>query len=167
MPTFSERAWEVAMRVMSQLPDDPLTEREVRERLNSEYPFGRRRNWPYRVWLRVVRVVLSERFPKPISLPSVRVDPDVGVSCSWCHDGPGGCLACLPARRLLADLTNQSDPSLHRWRDWRAAAREDDQERKTLADWVDDLGFPTEADAMRRHGIPGKRKRKRKRRSAC
>lgn len=125
-----------------------LGEDGVRRVLRKSYPFGSRKNHPYKMWCKAVRDALERLFlPKrPADAELILAHPQ-GVYCSWCESG--GCLMCSEARYKFARFCKEQPEDLARWLAWENAAAFDATERLILADWLDDLGFEAEAQHLR------------------
>lgn len=50
--------------IITAMPE--ASEKELRKAISAAYPFGARRWWPYKQWLKEVRWQLDRRFQQPI-----------------------------------------------------------------------------------------------------
>lgn len=57
--TWKDAAQQVIREVEEQHPDS--TDEELRTLISAAYPFGERRMWPYKVWLREVKAAEESR----------------------------------------------------------------------------------------------------------
>lgn len=76
-----------------------LTAAELEDAVRPLYPFGSRRNHPYRMWRKEVGAQIAARLA--LSPPPAVTLAPAGPSCALCATG---CLACLEARGRWAAL---------------------------------------------------------------
>ena len=62
MSRWREISDEVIISVMSENQD--LKGKDLRKKIREAYPFGERANWPYKMWLKRVRIHLGIDQPK-------------------------------------------------------------------------------------------------------
>jgi len=60
MSTWKEKAKDVILAVMRGAMSDGVTREEMLRRIDSSYPFGPRKNYPYQAWLEVRKALLFE-----------------------------------------------------------------------------------------------------------
>ena len=105
----------VIERTLESLPPE-TTRRGKLEAIKRAFPFGERRNWPYKVWLQEQAAAIDPARGRP-RLVFVRPVFLAGswqgiVCCEWCQ-GQGGCIACCVLRARLHELT----PTMP-WHSW-------------------------------------------------
>lgn len=60
-------AQQVIQSVLERIPPDS-SEADVRSSISRAYPFGPRKQHPYKIWCEEVRRAMAKRFPKPVNL---------------------------------------------------------------------------------------------------
>lgn len=145
---------EVIRQVLASLPKD-ATDKEKRKAVREAYPFGVRRNHPYKAWLKEVALALgTTRRPKELlvgivssghgSLPLV-------VRCDYCHNS--ACLMCRQLRRRRAEQDATTDwQGWLRWMDRLNESPKDQLTYSAFADWLVDQDWPEEAARIRALG---------------
>lgn len=151
---WRRRSREVIHEVLSQLSPG-ATDRERRIAIRKAYPFGERRNRPYRIWLSEVRKIVGTNSKGAAeSIPEVRIELDtssgdleVKVACGWCNGS--NCLACLQSRKRVERQYCMTD--WKKWLEWLELIKDGDFVTKlAFADWVEEQGWPEESQRIRR-----------------
>ncbi len=144
------RARRFIASILVQLPPD-ATEQDCRKALRGRWP--KSPSHPYQMFLKEVLVALRARFgrrPKD-NLEPLRVLalPD-GVLCDWCKSE--GCIACSQITRERSEFLAVDPARLDQW--WAFHAQllrspDDAVPRLILADWLEENGWPEQADRER------------------
>jgi hypothetical protein len=97
----------MARRVIAKaLADNPqaITYEQMRRVASNAYPFGERKNHPYKMWLTEVKLALKT-VPKSHEVSRLEWNPELKVRCGHCQfRGWKSCLYCFGFRDQLAAI---------------------------------------------------------------
>ena len=110
----------------------------------------------HQMYLKEVKLALDERYGparrKEFDLTPLRVLAlPAGVLCDWCKSD--GCIACSQVRVERATFLAGDPERIVGWWNWFARLRETPEDgltRLAFADWLEDGGWPEEAQRQRK-----------------
>ncbi|MFZ4509292.1 MAG: hypothetical protein ACOYON_16510 [Fimbriimonas sp.] len=65
-PTWYERSCQIIGQVIAENPG--ASDEELRALVSDAYPFGQRKMWPYKAWLKAVNDLLPKQLPTTVGL---------------------------------------------------------------------------------------------------
>jgi hypothetical protein len=89
---WGQKSYAAIQVALAKASQEKLDEKATRRLVADAYPFGERRHWPYKVWLRVQKMLLREWF-RFGNAPQSTPDP---TESEWF--GPRGPRRCLDPR---------------------------------------------------------------------